>query len=174
MIKKVKLLCVFFVIICSIFICDKVYAVNDESIYRSIGIVNENGKDMTYMPMRMGGDYGWIDSNLNYENCKYSIRLPADNGEKYEDTIIVDGLGTFKFEEKVDSFYSPNGYLEPFAVYVYKADIIDKSILKNCKDKEYKLKIKNLSTGNYQELTLSLEFFKDQFNNNANLSYKRI
>lgn len=174
MVKKLRLLYVFFIIICCIFVCNKVYAVNDNSIEETIGVVDENDKDMTYMPMRMGGNYGWIDANLKYDNCKYAIRLPANNGEKYEDTIIVDGLGTFKFEKKVDSFYSPNGYLEPIAKYVYKADITDKSILENCQDREYKLKIKNLTTGNYQDLSLSLHFFKDQFNGNANLSYKRI
>lgn len=174
MVKNLKLLCAFLIILSSILFCNKIYAVTNDCIEETIGIVDENGKDMTYMPMRMGGNYGWIDTNLKYDNCKYAIRLPADNGEKYEDTIIVEGLGTFKFSEKVDSFYSPNGYLEPFAKYVYKADIIDKSILKNGKDKEYSLKIKNLATGNYQDLSLSLNFFEDQFNSNSNLSYKRI
>lgn len=174
MVRKIKLLCAFLIILSSIVFCNKIYAVTDKSIEETIGIINESGKDMTYMPMRMGGNYGWINADLEYNNCKYAIRLPADNGEKYEDEIVIDGLGTFKFKEKVESFYSPNGYLEPFAKYVYTAEITDNSTLENCQDTEYKLKIKNLSTGNYQDLYLSLQFFKDQFDTNANLSYKRI
>jgi hypothetical protein len=171
--KKIKILFMMLLIICSICSYNKVYATNNSSISETIGIIDENGNDMTYMPGRMGGNYGWIDTNLKYENCKYAIRLPAENEEQYEDTIIIEGLGTFKFEQKVDSFYSPNGYLENVSKYIYTADITDYSILEAGKDKEYNLKIKNITTGDYQELCLTLSFFTDQFESNANLSYKR-
>lgn len=164
--KKLKILFVLIIIMCSFLIYNSVYAKKQVEEERkkpfAVSIIDEEGNELGYLPLNTGTVGKYIDSSLNYDNCKYKVWLSAENENKYEETFTINGLGTFHFDHKEE------------LSYYYIADIQDQSILKTGKFQYIDFKIKNLTTQKYEEYTAYLLCFKDAFDKKADLSINGI
>lgn len=144
-----KIIFIILVALCGLISYTKVYATTDiEEI--SLEILDKDNNCLTIMPPMSGGINGYIDSSLNYDDCKYELFLPLDT---YEETITINGLGTFHKDSES-----------------YIANITDTSILSTGEFKTIDFELNNIKTQKNDKFRVYLLCFKNKFGTNANLS----
>lgn len=166
--KTLKSFLILLIVVFSMLICNNVFATENEIKEVGYEIIDKNETTQTMLPPNSGGFNAYIDSSLNYQECKFLVELEGEKNCQYEDSFTIDNLGTFKKTENLtitDMFGSKYTY-----DVVYITDITDQSILKTGKFTSKKFKVKNLTTGNYEDFKINLLCFKNQFGSNANLS----